>query len=312
MRVLVIGGTGFIGRHVVARLSKADHAVIVPTRRYQHGRDLLVYPGLNLISADVHDDQALEALLGEADAVINLAGILHSRSGSPYGPDFKLVHVDLPRRVAAACRRLGVKRLLHVSALGASAEGPSGYLRSKAAGEAAVLAEFASYPEGACTLFRPSVVFGPEDNFMNMFACLARWLPVIPLARSQARLQPVYVGDVANAIVGALSNSRTYGRTYALAGFADYSLGELVELAARWSGHPRHVLPIPVFLGRLQAFAFECLPGEPLLSRDNLDSLAVDNVCEVPMALELGSVPMPLESVAPAYLARRSKALVHL
>lgn len=309
MRVLVLGGTGFIGRHLVARLIKAGHRVNVPTRSYQHGRDLLVFPAFNLIKADIHDDQALDELLQEADAVINLVGILHSRSGQPYGPDFKRVHVDLPRRLAAGCRNRGVKRLVHISALGASADGPSGYLRSKAAGEAAVVDELQSFPAGAYTIFRPSVVFGFDDNFLNMFAGLARWLPVIPLAGSRARLQPVFVGDVAQAISGALNNSRTYGHTYALAGFAHYTLGELVALAARWSGHPRRVLPIPMFMGRMQAMVFECLPGEPILSRDNLDSLKMDNIYEGQMSPDLDIVATPLESVAPVYLRRKRRRL---
>lgn len=309
MRVLVIGGTGFIGRHLVARLVKAGHAVNVPTRRYQNGRDLLVFPPLNLLDADVHDDRALEGLISEADAVINLAGILHSRPGKPYGPDFARVHVELPRRIAATCRKLGVRRLLHVSALGASANGASGYQRSKAAGEAAIWEEFQSYPDGACTIFRPSVVFGPDDNFMNRFARLARWLPIIPLACSKSRLQPVYVGDVADAISQALVNSLTHGRVYTLAGFADYTLAELVELAAKWSGHPRRILPLPMFLGRMQAFVFECMPGEPIMSRDNLDSLKVDNISDESMAPELRIVAKSLESIAPAYLAPKRKSL---
>lgn len=302
MRVLVIGGTGFIGQHLVACLVKAGHAVNVPTRRYQKGRDLLVFPPLTLFEADVHDDATLDRLLSEADAVVNLAGILHSKPGRPYGPEFKRVHVELPRRIAAACRKKGVRRLLHVSALGADPQGPSGYQRSKAAGEAAIKAEFSSYPEGAYTIFRPSVVFGREDNFMNLFARLARWLPVIPLAGSGSRLQPVYVRDVATAMVHALENPRTYGQTYTVAGVSQYSLGELASLAARWSGRPRPVLAMPRFVGYAQALMFELLPGQPLMSRDNLDSLRVDNVSEEAMAPELGVVPTPLESVAPSYL----------
>jgi len=302
MRVLVLGGTGFIGRHLVARLIQAGHQVYVPTRRYQHGRDLLVFPALTLIEADIHDDAALDRLLGEVDAVVNLIGILHSRRGQPYGPDFRRAHVDLPRRVAAAALRRGVRRMLHVSAMGASENGPSGYLRSKAAGEAEIWKAFQAFPDAALTVFRPSVVFGPDDNFMNMFARLARWLPVVPLAGAKARLQPVYVGDVAEAMAGALCNSATYGRSFELAGFADYSLAELVGLAARWSGHPRRILPLPMFVGWLQALLFECLPGEPIMSRDNLDSLKVDNVSLEPMAPELGVVPTPLEAVAPSYL----------
>lgn len=302
MRVLVIGGTGFIGQHLVARLVRAGHFVHVPTRRYQKGRRLLVFPTLTLFEADVHDDAALERLLSEADAVVNLAGVLHSKPGKPYGPEFERVHVELPGRIAAACRKTGVRRFLHVSALGADPQGPSGYQRSKAGGEAAIKAGFSSYPEGVFTIFRPSVVFGREDRFMNLFARLAKWLPVIPLAGSQARLQPVYVRDVARAMANALDNSQTYGKTYVLAGVSQYTLAELVQLAAKWAGRPRRVLPLPHFIGYVQALTFELLPGRPLMSRDNLDSLRVDNVSNEPMAPELRVVPTPLESVVPGYL----------
>jgi len=276
----------------------------VPTRRYQSGRDLLVFPPLTLFEANVHDDTHLRRLLSEVDAVVNLVGVLHSRPGKPYGPQFEQAHVELPRRIAAMCRQLGVRRFLHVSALGANAQGPSGYQRSKAAGEAAIQAEFASYPEGALTIFRPSVVFGREDNFMNLFARLARWLPVIPLAGSKTKLQPVYVHDVATVMVNALENSATYGKTYTVAGVSQYTLAELVGLAARYSGRPRPIWPLPWFLGYVQACMFEMLPGEPLMSRDNLNSLKVDNVSDAALAPELGVAPTPLESVAPSYLAK--------
>jgi len=307
MRILVIGGTGFIGQCLVACLVRAGHAIHVPTRRYQSGRDLLVFPPLTLLEADVHDDIQLQRLLSEVDAVINLVGVLHSRPGMPYGPEFERAHVELPRRIAAGCRKAGVRRLLHVSALGADPSGPSAYQRSKAAGEAAVQAEFASFPQGALTIFRPSVVFGHDDNFMNLFARLAKWLPVIPLAGAKARLQPVYVRDVAMAMTNALDDSATYGKTYPVAGVGQYTLAELVRLAAKWSGRPRPVWPLPWFVGYAQARMFELLPGEPLMSRDNLDSLRVDNITDVALDGVLGVVPTPLESVAPGYL-RGSRA----
>ncbi|WP_397474809.1 complex I NDUFA9 subunit family protein [Pusillimonas sp.] len=305
MRVLVIGGTGFIGQHLVAQLVKEGHVVHVPTRRYAKGRDLLVFPALTLFEVDVHADADLESLLAHVDVVINLAGVLHSKRGKPYGPEFERVHVELPRRIAATCRKMGVPRLLHVSALGADAQGPSAYQRSKAAGEAALKSEFSAYPEGNYTIFRPSVVFGQEDSFMNLFAKLARWLPVIPLAQAKARLQPVYVRDVARVMVNSLENSLTYRKTYVVAGLSQYSLAELVSLAARWSGRPRPVLAMPRFIGYLQAMFFELLPGQPIMSRDNLDSLRVDNTSDERMAPELGVVPTPLESVAPIYLRKR-------
>jgi len=302
MRVLLIGGTGFIGRHLAARLVADSHQVLVPTRRYGKGRDLLLLPTVTLLDVDVHDDAALDGAVAGCDAVVNLVGLLHGRRGRPYGKDFRQVHVELPRRIAQACRRHGVARLLHVSALGASAQGPSAYHRSKADGEQAVIEAFAGYEQGACTIFRPSVVFGPDDNFMNLFARLARWLPVIFLAGARARLQPVYVGDVVKAMVNSLRDSHTYGKTYALAGYQAYTLAELVSLAARWSGRPRPVIPVPMAVGRLQACMLGLLPGPPVLSQDNLDALRADSVCQAPMAPELGVFPTPLESIAPRYL----------
>ena len=302
MRVLVIGGTGFIGRQLVGRLVADGHSVHVPTRRYAQGRHLLVYPTATVLEANIQDDKVLLGLIQSCDAVINLVGILHSRSGKPYGADFDAVHVQLPRRIALACQQANVKRLVHVSALGASPTGPSGYLRSKAAGEKAIMEVFAGWPEGHWTIMRPSVVFGEGDQFMNMFATLAKWFPALPLAGSAARLQPVYVDDVAQAIANVLQNPHTFGQCYDLAGPQVYTLGELVSLAATWSLHPRVVIPMPLFIGRLQAFFFECLPGPPLMSRENLDSLRVDNISKDGMDPLLGVVATPLESVAPNYL----------
>lgn len=304
MRVLVIGGTGFIGRQVVGRLVALGHTVQVPTRHFAHGRELLVYPLVTVFEGDVNDEPTLQRMVAGSDAVINLVGILHSRQGQPYGSDFDKAHVQLPRRVAEACRQHGVKRLLHMSALGADPKAPSGYLRSKAAGEQAIRAVFDIWHEGAYTVFRPSVVFGPDDQFLNMFARLARMFPVLPMAGAGARMQPVFVGDVATAITNALENPHTFGKTYELAGPRVYTLGELVKLAAAWSGSPRPVLEMPMFFGRIQAAFFECMPGTPVMSRDNLDSLSVDNVSAGQMDPELGVVATPLESVAPVYLAR--------
>lgn len=303
MRILVIGGTGFIGRHLIARLSGAQHQILVPTRRYGQGRDLQLLPTVTLLDRDVHDDAALDELARGCDAVVNLVGILHGKSGRPYGSDFAQAHVHLPQRIARACRRQGVRRLLHVSALGADSAGASMYQRSKGDGEAAIQKELADWREGGWTIFRPSVVFGPDDNFTNMFARLARWLPVLPLAGAQARMQPVYVGDVVSAMVTALGDSHTCGKAYELGGPQVYTMGEIARLCAAWGGHPRPVIGVPMGVGRLQAMLFECLPGRPLMSRDNLDSLRRDNICLGPIAPELNVVPTGLEAVAPGYLA---------
>lgn len=301
MRILVIGGTGFIGRHLIARLAAGQHSVLVPTRRYIRGRDLQVLPCVTLLETDVHDDAALDRLVSQCDAVVNLVGVLHGGRGRPYGAGFARAHVMLPQRIARACRRLGARRLLHVSALGADPQGPSMYLRSKGDGEAALRSELAGW-EGGWTIFRPSVVFGPDDNFTNLFARLARLLPVLPLAGAQARMQPVYVGDVAAAMTAALEDTRTWGKVYELGGPQVYTLGDVAHLCAAWSGRNRRVCPLPRALGRLQAGVLECLPGEPLMSRDNLDSLSVDSVCREPPAPELGLTPVAMEAVAPAYL----------
>lgn len=303
MTVVVFGGSGFIGSHLVARLSEEGARVIVPTRRYERSKHLIFLPRVEVVEADIHDDAVLRRLLYQKDAAINLVGLLHSRRGTPYGPDFKRAHVELPRRVVAACAAQGVVRYLHMSALGAAAEGPSMYQRSKADGEIAARAE----PTVAATIFRPSVVFGPEDHFLNTFARMQKYLPFVPLAGADTDFQPVYVGDVAQAFVSALADPKTRHQVYHLGGPQIYPLIELVRLAGRWSHHRRPVFGIPDWLARLQAGFFELLPGEPLISRDNLDSMKVDNVVDPAIqattASALGIKLTPLEAVAPHYLS---------
>jgi len=304
-RILVAGGTGFIGGHVVARLSAQNCRVIVPTRRRERARGLILLPTVEVVEADVHRTEALDALLPGCDAVINLVGILQGRPGQgkdPYGPDFERAHVALPAALVAACRRHGVQRLVHVSALGVTDGGkhtlPSRYLRSKAGGEEHVR----QAKDLDWTILRPSVVFGPGDSFLTLFARLQKLLPVMPLARADARLQPVYVGDVAQAVVNVLDAPAARHRTLALAGPRAYTLRQLVELAGQWSGHRRPVIALPAALGRLQARLMELAPGEPLMSRDNLDSMTIDNVSAHSPDPVLGIVPAALETVGPLYL----------
>lgn len=304
-RVLVLGGSGFIGRRIVARLAALSRRVVVPTRRRERVRNLLPLPSVEVVQADVHDDAQLASLVTGADAVINLVGILHGRRGSPWGPDFDKAHVRLPARVIEAARKTGVRRVLHMSALGVRADGertlPSMYLRSKAAGEVVVR----QADDLQWTIFRPSVVFGPDDSFLNTFARLQRWLPFIAIARADARFQPVFVGDVAGAFVNALDTPETASRCFELAGPQTFTLRELVTLAGRLSGHPRPVIALPDSLGRIQAALLESAPGPTLMSRDNFDSLSVENVASAPIDPMLRVVPTPLGAIAPSYLDDR-------
>jgi NADH dehydrogenase len=298
VNLLVLGGTGFVGsalcEKLVAHFGGAGVRIVVPSRRPQRAAHLRPLPTVELVQADVHDEAQLTRLVGNCDAVVNLVAILHGSEAA-----FEQAHVSLPQKLVRACAAAGVKRLVHVSALGASADAPSHYLRSKARGEAALKA-------GALdlTVLRPSVIFGASDRFMNVFAQLQGIAPIVPLAGAGATFQPVWVEDVAEALLRCLLDPATAGQTYECAGPKVYTLADLVRLAGRWSGHPRPVLPLPEALGRVQAALMSLAPGEPLMSADNLDSMRVPNVATgtLPGLAALGITPTALEAVAPGYL----------
>jgi NADH dehydrogenase len=296
-RVLVTGGSGFVGRHVVAHLAAAGHFVVVLTRRRARVRHLLLLPTVQVVEGDPFDAATLARLTRGMTAAVNLVGVLHARGRDT----FERVHVELPRALAAACRSTGVTRIVHMSALRAHPDAPSAYLRSKAAGEAAITSSGL-----AATIFRPSVIFGREDAFLNMFAQLARWFPVIPLAGAQARFQPVYVANVATCFVRALDDNGTIGEAYDLCGPKVYTLEEIVRTVADIAGHPRPVIALGPGLSSLQARVMECLPGA-LLTRDNLASMRVDNVCDAGFPARFGVTPVALEAIAPEYLAPRAQ-----
>lgn len=295
-KIVVLGGTGFVGRHIVHQMSVAGYQVKVLTRRREDGKHLFLLPNVQVEECDVFFDTALNRAVRGSDAVINLIGILHeSRRNS-----FARVHAELPRRIAQACSMQGVPRLLHMSALQAGVDAPSAYLRSKAAGEAAV--KEAAGDAVAVTIFRPSVIFGRGDSFLNLFALLARLLPVIVLARPEARFQPVFVEDVATAFVSSLDKPETAGQAYALCGPRVYTLRQLVQLVVDTLGCKRPIIGLNDRFSYLQAWAMELLPVK-LMTRDNYYSMQVDSVCDGHFPAVFGMQPTPLESVVPDYLA---------
>ncbi|WP_144110827.1 complex I NDUFA9 subunit family protein [Paraburkholderia sp. BCC1886] len=298
--IAIIGGSGFLGSHLVNALVEAGKTVRIATRRRYNARHLTLLP-IDVIETDVFDPVQLAHFIEGADAVINLIGTLHGKRGKPYGPEFMKAHVELPTRIVTACESKGVPRLIHVSALGADSNGPSMYSRSKGDGEKAVEAARLAW-----TIFRPSVVFGPEDEFLNKFAMLQRFFPAIPLAMPDAKFQPVYVGDVTKAIVNVLDLDAANGKIYELGGPSVYTLEDLVAYCGTVLGKSARIIRLPQAFGRLQAFSFEFAPGEPVISRDNLDSMKVDNVMSGPLAPELGIEPTAIETVAPLYLTGTS------
>ncbi len=248
------------------------------------------------MTADVHDPRTLERLVAPVDAVVNLVGILHQSRGET----FERSHVELPRKIVGACRETGAKRLLHVSALKAAFDAPSAYLRSKAEGESQIHAAQAIGIQ--TTIVRPSVIFGRDDRFLNLFARLARLLPAIALASPSARFQPIFVEDVAQVLLNCLTDPHTFGRTYEVCGPKVYTLRELVEYVCRTLGVHRPIIQLNESLSLLQAAVLERLPGQ-LMTRDNVHSMQVDNVCSSVFPELFGFSPTPIEAVVPEYLA---------
>ena len=318
-KIIVLGGTGFVGAHVCEKLVREGWQVTLPTRRRSNATPVIHLPGLTVLEIDVHDEAALTRAVAGHDALVNLVAILHGDQAA-----FEHVHVALPKKVAHACLAEKVGQVVHVSALGADslqpAKSPSMYLRSKGEGEAVLLQAAVGGGAGAAahagfdlSILRPSVIFGEGDRFLNLFAKLQQVFPLMPLAGASARFQPVWVQDVANAVVACLKGVSTQPspRIIEAAGPDVYTLKELVQLSAQLSGVAgglgRPVIALPAWAGRLQAKMMGLAPGEPLMSVDNLDSMKVDNVAsgKMPGLISLGITASALKPIAQQYLARK-------
>ena len=296
LNICILGGTGFVGTEIATRLARQGHWVRIPTRSPGHGQHLRVLSTVGLVTANVHDSRTLGQLLSGMDVVINLVGILNESGRAT----FQSAHTDLAAKLVAAARGAKVRRLLQMSAVGADPDrGPSRYLRSKGEAEALIRA---AAPHLDFTIFRPSVIFGPRDSLTNRFAALLR-LPgsFLPLARSQARFAPVYVGDVADAFVRVLEERESFGETYELCGPDVLTLEQVVRMTAAVARLPCHILRLPDALGRLQAALLGFLPGKPF-SLDNFRSLTIDSICMRDGLARLGISPRHMMAVLPFYL----------
>ncbi len=320
-RVTVFGGSGFVGRHLVRRLARAGDEIRIAVRDPEAALYLKTAGDVGQIApfqTDIRDPAQIANAVADADTVINLVGILYPGGGQ----NFEKIHVDGAAAIAAAAKAAGTKRLLHMSALGADADSPSEYGRSKAAGEAAVLEAF---PQA--TVFRPSVIFGPEDGFFNKFAGLMRFLPVLPVIGAPMipkfnfggeglveidfygdggpKFQPVYVGDVAEAMMRALDDTDSQGRTYELGGPSVYSFKQLMELLLAVTERKRRLVPLPMVFAEMESWFLQFLP-KPLITPDQVKLMERDNVVSggAPGLGELGVAATAAEAILPTYLRR--------
>lgn len=294
-RIAIIGGAGFVGSYIAEELTRNDLQLSIATRRRErHKGQLIQLPTADLIETDVHDAGQLERFLAGHDAVISMVGILHGSRNA-----FEKAHVQLVGKIIAACKSQHIKRIVHISALGASESAPSDYQQTKGKAERLLLESGL-----AVTILRPSVIFGAGDSFLSLFARLGA-LPVIPLAGADTRFAPVWAGDVARAVQACLDNDATIGQRLDLAGPRSYTLRQLVSYAANLNGHQPCIIALPEGLAMLQATLMEMLPGQPPISRDNVRSLRVDNVSAQPFPAVLGFSPAALEAIAPLYIGQQ-------
>ena len=299
--VALLGGSGFVGRNLLHVLTQRGYRCIVLTRDTERCRELRLVPGVQLRRTNPYDFESLTSALKGADAVINLVGILNE--GGRSGKGFHRAHVKLVENLLAACNEAQVARLVQISALNAEVDSPgaSHYLKTKGEAERLIKHSGIEY-----TIVRPSVIFGADDSFFNRFAGLLKWLPILPLACPGAQLQPVWVGDVANAVAVILEKRETIGRAYSLVGPGKYSLIDLVRFTAKATEKKRWILGLPDFVSRLQGVVCDFVPGKPF-SSDNYRSLKIDNVSDENGLRALGIEPRPLEGLVKSYLCGSSR-----
>ncbi|HEX7029695.1 MAG TPA: complex I NDUFA9 subunit family protein [Gammaproteobacteria bacterium] len=305
-RITILGGTGFVGHHLVSRLSEDGHRIKVLSRNREAHRDMLVDPNVEVVTANVYDPQALERNFEDVDAVINLVGILNEKGHK--GAGFQRTHVELTRAAANAAKKAGVRRFIQMSALGAALDSASHYQRTKAEAEKVLKDEAGALD---VTIFRPSTMFGEHDTFINRFAKLLGRVPVaFPLACAGAKFAPVYVKDVVEAYARALDNPKSHGRTYELCGPDVLTLQEIVEYVRDLQRRRKPVVPLPDFLSKAQAYVFEFVPGKPF-SLDNYRSMLRDSVCGGENGLGAFDIqPTGMEAVVPWYMTpRRSRRI---
>lgn len=292
-RITLLGGSGFVGLQLTYRLAEMFEEVVVLTRRAQRSRTLRTIANVELVEVNVHDEKALTSALAGSDVVVNLVGILNEGSNADES-SFDNAHRGLTEKVLAACSNNGITKYLHMSALNADAEnGSSEYLRTKGRAE-----DLVKNTTGLnWTIFQPSIIFGEHDAFFNRFASLLRALPVFPLAVPDARMAPVFVGDVCDVMIDAIDNPGTSGATLQLCGPQEYTLRELVEYTATTAGLSRKIIGLPDWAARLQAKVMEWVPGKPF-TEDNYLSLQTPSVCSDGCTRQNTS----LDAVVPRYL----------
>jgi len=298
-KICILGGTGFVGRHLSRQLARDGHQVRILSRRREDARSMLVLPSVTVVPGDVYNPEFLRAQFIDHDVVINLVGVLHDSRRRFRG--FEDAHINLPALVVEACRATGVTRLLHMSALQADVNGPSEYLKSRGAGEDQVFKDAGR--DVAVTAFRPSVIFGPDDSFTNVFAKLLRQIPVFNvIICPKARFQPVYVKDVACAFSESVNNPGTMGKRYDLVGPEVHTMREIVEFIDGIIGTNRKMISIGPGLGKLMAFFMQFAPGKPL-TPDNIRSMSIDSVSDQPFPEIFGITPSGLPQTLPSWLA---------